>query len=224
MTVMMNGVNVTTSVSNKKGLPGTFAQICAWQSGPTFKNIGNVQHVGNVCNVPGRVRRSWRSTSYIYRYFADRQLFFLTVNTFIYWIFNVIFNPVHHHCHLFTDFYKKFTCVEFKPLLIVRKSDTFIFWKACLLVVPAGFNPRIYNIKTLHYNSSGKMYNDRIIVLFSYKKKPVEALLDSGITQNFISKTTQYTIGQKNNTALVWINKTGWKIPNKIWNKTALGR
>ena len=65
-----------------------------------------------------------------------------------------MFNPVHHHCHLFTDFYKKFICVEFRPLLIVRKSNTLIFWRACLLVVPAGFDPRIYNIKTLHFNSS----------------------------------------------------------------------
>ena len=111
-------------------------------------------NVGNVGNVPGRVRRSGRSTSYIYLYLADRQLLFLTVNIFIYWIFNVMFNPVYYHCHPFTDFYKKFICVEFKPFLIVRKSDNFIFWKACLLVVPAGFNPRTYNIKTLHFNSS----------------------------------------------------------------------
>ena len=91
---------------------------------------------------------------YIYRYLADKQLLFLTVNIFIHWIFNVIFNPVHHHCHLFTDFYKRFTCVEFKPFFIARKSNTFIFWRACLLVVPAGFDPRTYNIKTLHFNSS----------------------------------------------------------------------
>ena len=65
-----------------------------------------------------------------------------------------MFNPVHHYCHPFTDFYKKFTCVEFKPFLTVRKSNTFIFWKACLLVVPAGFDLRIYNIRTLHFNSS----------------------------------------------------------------------
>ena len=44
----------------------------------------NVQHVWNVGNVPGRVRRSSRSTSYICRYLADRQLLSLTVNTFIY--------------------------------------------------------------------------------------------------------------------------------------------
>ena len=81
-----------------------------------------------------------------------------------------MFSLVHHHCHFFTDFYKGFTCVEFKPFFIVRKSNIFIFWKTCLLVVPAGFNPRIYNIRTLHFNSSGKMDNDRIIVLFSLKK------------------------------------------------------
>ena len=52
------------------------------------------------------------------------------------------------------------------------------------------------------------MDNDRIIVLFSLKKKPVEALLDSGTTQNFMSmkyakqhdiplvkKTTPRTLG-----------------------------
>ena len=60
-----------------------------------------------------------------------------------------MFNLVHHHYHLFTDFYKGFTCAEFKPLLIARKSDTLIFWRACLLVVPAGFDPRTYSIGTL---------------------------------------------------------------------------
>ena len=60
-----------------------------------------------------------------------------------------MFNPVYHHCHLFTDFYKRFTCVELKPFFIARKSDTFIFWKACLLVVPAGLDPRTCSIGTL---------------------------------------------------------------------------
>ena len=59
-------------------------------------------------------------------------------------------NPAHHHCHPFTDFYKGLTCAELKPLLIARKSDTPILWRACLLVVPAGLNPRIYSIGTLH--------------------------------------------------------------------------
>ena len=48
------GENVTTSVLNKKGLPGTFAKIRAWQSGQTFKtfrHIGNVRNVGNVPDV-----------------------------------------------------------------------------------------------------------------------------------------------------------------------------
>ena len=61
-----------------------------------------------------------------------------------------MFNPVHHHCYFFTDFYKKLTYVEPKPFLIARKSDTFIFWRACLLVVPAGLDPRTYSIGTLH--------------------------------------------------------------------------
>ena len=86
---------------------------------------------------------------YICRYFANKQFFFLAVNAFIHWIFNVMFNPVHHHCHPFTDFYKKIICVEFRPLLTVRKSDTFIFWRACLLVVPAGLDQRTYSIGTL---------------------------------------------------------------------------
>ena len=98
-----------------------------------------------------------------------------------------MFNPVHHHCHPFTDFYKKLICAEFKPFFIVRKSNTFIFWKACLLVVPAGFDPRIYNIKTLHFNSSGKTDNDRIIVLFLLNFLFVEALLNSRATQIFMS-------------------------------------
>ena len=61
-----------------------------------------------------------------------------------------MFNPVHHHCHLFTDFYKGFTCAELKSFLLVRKSDTLILWRACLLVVPAGLDPRTYSIRTLH--------------------------------------------------------------------------
>ena len=61
-----------------------------------------------------------------------------------------MFNPVHHHCHLFMDFYKKLTCAELRPFLIARKSDTPIFWRACLLVVPAALDPRTYSIGTLH--------------------------------------------------------------------------
>ena len=60
-----------------------------------------------------------------------------------------MFNRVHHHCHLFTDFYQKLICAEPKPLLIARKSDTLIFWRAYLLVVPAGFDPRTYSLGTL---------------------------------------------------------------------------
>ena len=60
-----------------------------------------------------------------------------------------MFNPVHHHCHFFTDFYKRFICAEPKPLLTARKSDTPILWKACLLVVTAGLDPRTYSIGTL---------------------------------------------------------------------------
>ena len=59
-------------------------------------------------------------------------------------------NPAYHHCHPFTDFYKGLTCSEPRPFLTARKSDTLIFWKACLLVVPAGLNPRTYSIGTLH--------------------------------------------------------------------------
>ena len=131
-------------------MPGTFAKIWAWQFGQTlgtFKHIGNVgnagnvPHVSDVPDVPLHI--------YIYRYLANKQLFFLAVNTFIHWIFNVMFNPVYHHCHPFTDFYKKFTCAEPKPFFIVRKSDTFILWRACLLVVPVGLDPRTYSIGTL---------------------------------------------------------------------------
>ena len=60
-----------------------------------------------------------------------------------------MFNPVHHHCHPFTDFYKRLICVELRPLLTARKSDTPIFWRACLLVVPPGLDPRTYSIGTL---------------------------------------------------------------------------
>ena len=82
----------------------------------------NVWHVGNVqtCLTFHPI--------YICRSLANRQLLSLTVNTFIYWIPNVMFNPVHHHCHPFTDFYKKFTCVEFKPFFIVRQIKQLYFF------------------------------------------------------------------------------------------------
>ena len=67
-----------------------------------------------------------------------------------------MFNPVYHHCHPFTDFYKGLICAEPKPLFTVRNSDTFIFWKACLLVVPADLDPRTYSIGTLHFCSGCK--------------------------------------------------------------------
>ena len=60
-----------------------------------------------------------------------------------------MFNLVHHHCHPFTDFYKGLTCAEPKPFLTVRKSDTLILWRAFLLVVLAGLDPRTYSIGTL---------------------------------------------------------------------------
>ena len=141
--------DVTTSVLNQKKLPGTSAKIWTWQSGETFKTfkyIGNVRNVGNVPDVSNVFNVHF---IYICRYFADKQ-FFLIVNTFIYWIFNVMFNPVHHHCHPFTNFYKRFICVELKPFFTARKSDTPILWRVCLLVVLAGFNPRTYSIGTLH--------------------------------------------------------------------------
>ena len=64
-------------------------------------------------------------------------------------MFNIMFNPVHHHCHLFTAFFKKLICVKPKPFFTVRKSDALILWGACLLVVPAGLDPRTYSIGTL---------------------------------------------------------------------------
>ena len=60
-----------------------------------------------------------------------------------------MFYPVHHHYHLFTDFYKGLICVELRLFLTARKSDTFILWRACLLVVPAGLDSRTYSIGTL---------------------------------------------------------------------------
>ena len=86
---------------------------------------------------------------YIYIAISQIDIFFLTVNTFIHWIFNVMFNPVHYHCHPFTDIYKGLICVELKPFFTARKSDTPILWRACLLVVPAGLHPRTYSIRTL---------------------------------------------------------------------------
>ena len=74
-----------------------------------------------------------------------------------------MFNPVHHHCHLFTDFYKRFICVEFKPFFIARKSDTLIFWRACLLVVPAGLDPRTHSIGTLHVAENDDYINKKIV-------------------------------------------------------------
>ena len=143
--------NVTISILNKKSLP---RNVC-----PNF-NLAIWANVQKRWERSTRLERWQRSKTcqtfltfhfiYIYRYLANKQLFSFIVNTFIHWIFNVIFHPVHHHCHPFTDFYKRLTFVEFKPFFLVRKSDTFIFWKACLLIVPAGLDPRTYNIGTLH--------------------------------------------------------------------------
>ena len=52
-----------------------------------------------------------------------------------------MFNRVHHYCYLFTDFYKKFLYVEFKPFFMVRKIRQFYFLESCLLVIPFGFDP-----------------------------------------------------------------------------------
>ena len=76
-------IPVTTSVPDKEGLPGTSAKICAWQSGQTFKNVGNVQHVWNVGNAPDVSDVLNVHFIYICRYLADKQLLSLTVNTFI---------------------------------------------------------------------------------------------------------------------------------------------
>ena len=76
--------DVTISISNKKKLPGTFAKVCVWQSGQTFHGtlgtfstlgtLATFQNVSGVFNV---------HLIYIYRYFADKQLLFSIVNTFI---------------------------------------------------------------------------------------------------------------------------------------------
>ena len=137
---------VTTSVLNKEGLPGTSAKtVWAKRSGGMLERLTRWRR-SDVPDVPPYI--------YIYRYLANKQFFSLVVNTFIHWIFNVVFNPVHYYCHPFTNFYKRLIYAEFKPFFIVRKSNTLIFWKVCLLVVPVGFDPRIYNIKTLHFNNS----------------------------------------------------------------------
>ena len=86
-----------------------------------------------------------------------------------------MFNPVHHHCHPFTDFYKGLTCVEPKPLLTARKSDTLILWRACLLVVPAGLNPRTYNIGTLQTSTVLYLF----LLQFSFSKVSVTSGLFS---------------------------------------------
>ena len=44
--------NVTISVLNKKGLPGTSAKICVWQSGQTFNTFGTLATFQDVSDVP----------------------------------------------------------------------------------------------------------------------------------------------------------------------------
>ena len=48
--------SVEKNVKNQWG--ETVTKILIWQSGQTFRNVRNVQHVWNVGNVPGRVRSS----------------------------------------------------------------------------------------------------------------------------------------------------------------------
>ena len=95
-----------------------------------------------------------------------------------------MFNPVHHHCHPFMDFYKGLTCAEPRPLLIVRKSDTPIFWRACLLVVPAGLDPRTYSIGTLHnYSKLEKGWSAQSVRTFARKN---QTNCDELVTLEFI--------------------------------------
>ena len=105
-----------------------------------------------------------------------------------------MFNPVHHHCHPLTDFYKRFTCAEFKPFLFVRKSDTFIFWRDCLLVVPAGLDPCTYSIRTLQKipNQKNPSFRPLRLVLkpFRSAKSPILSFKD-------IKYCTQFPNGSK---------------------------
>ena len=55
---------------------------------------------------------------------------------------NVTCKPVHHHCHLYTDFITDSHALNLNHFSLLDKSNNFIFWKACQLVVLVGFDPR----------------------------------------------------------------------------------
>ena len=110
-----------------------------------------------------------------------------------------MFNPVRHHCHLFTDFYKKFTCAEFKPFFIIRQiKKIHFFWKACLLVVPVGFDPR-FNIIQGRYILTIPEKLTIIGSLFYFRLKKicrnvVKFKNNPKFHVNELCETTQYTI------------------------------
>ena len=53
-----------------------------------------------------------------------------------------MFNPVHHHCHFFMDFYKNSEGLNLNHFLLFGKSDNLYPLEGLFLIVPAGFDPR----------------------------------------------------------------------------------
>ena len=123
-----------------------------------------------------------------------------------------MFNPVHHHCHLFTDFYKRLICAEPKTFFIVRKSDTFILWRACLLVVPAGLDPRTYSIGTLQDCINIMVIADRL-------SKMVKCIPMDGITAKDAAKVFYIHIWKNHGLLSSIIFDRGRTFVNYFWDQ-----
>ena len=89
-----------------------------------------------------------------------------------------MFNTVHHHCHLFTDFYKKFICPEFKLLFIVRQIKQLHPLEGLFVGRSRWFRPTFQcNTGTLHFNNSKNMFT------FQRQQNPME--IPSGVHGGF---------------------------------------
>ena len=122
-----------------------------------------------------------------------------------------MFYPVHHHSHFLQILIKNSHELNLNHFLLFGKSKK--NWKTCLLVVPVGFDPRFY-ITQGHYILTIPEKWTMIGSLFYFRKKKtcrniVRFKNHLKLHVNKICKTIQYTIGQKNDNAHVWINKSG---------------
>ena len=75
---------------------------------------------------------------------------------------------------------------------MLANQTLLFFWKVCLLVVPVGFDLRIYNIRTLHFNNS--VDKRTVINMFIFQKQQNFMEIPSGVHGNFkITKPSRFS-------------------------------